>query len=109
MYNKPTEAQLEKLPLFGSTEDEGGTKEKTIYMKFFLSGFTWYAREYCPKERLFYGFVNLNDPECAEWGYFSFDELITLKSGPFEVDRDLYFNPTKVKDIKEIVDCCGSW
>jgi hypothetical protein len=33
---------------------------------------TWYAIEYDPKERMFFGYVEIFE---GEWGYFSLDEL----------------------------------
>ena len=79
MWNMPSGAELLTIPKFYSSE-EVPLKEKTVYMHFFLGGCDWYAAEYSPEERCFFGFVILNsDYEMAEWGYFSLDELASLK------------------------------
>jgi len=102
MWNKPTDADLSKIPAFYTTEDVP-FKEKVMYMHFFLGGCDWYACEYSPTERIFFGFVILNDDrEMAEWGYFGLDELVDLKVKWLEVDRDLHFPPTKAIDIERI-------
>ena len=106
MINKPNQSELQKIPNLYAT-DGTSAKDKTIYMKFFIGGCTWYVAEYCELEKLFFGFVNLNDPQCAEWGYFSFAELESLNVKGFQIDRDLYFKPIKASEIQEIIDCNG--
>lgn len=102
MWNKPSAAELEKLPRFYSTE-EVSLKEKIIVMHFFLGGCDWYAAEYDPEEKIFFGFAILNDDlEMAEWGYFSLQELSELKVSYLEVDRDLHFPPRKAVEIERI-------
>lgn len=102
MWNKPTEKQLSKVPVFYSTENVL-LKEKLVHMHFFIGGSDWYAVEYSPEEGLFFGFAILNnDYEMAEWGYFSLQELSELKMSFLEVDRDLHFDPTKARDIENI-------
>ena len=72
-------------------------------MHFFLSGSDWYAAEYDPESRTFFGFVVLNnDYDMAEWGYFSLDELSELRVAFLEVDRDLHFPPQKAMAIETI-------
>ena len=39
----------------------------------------------------------------AEWGYISFKELCDLSVKGIEVDRDLYFEPTKAKNVEKIM------
>ena len=102
MWNKPTSEELSKIPALYSAEHIP-LKEKVIYMHFFLGGCDWYASEYEPGERLFFGFAILNnDLEMAEWGYFSLEELASLKVQFLEVDRDMHFTPTKAIDIENI-------
>lgn len=52
----------------------------------------WYATEYDPTERSFFGFVSLFGDHNDEWGYFSLDELQEFK-GRFGlgIERDLHF------------------
>jgi hypothetical protein len=100
MWNEPSEEELAQLPRLYSTEGIP-IEEKIIYLHFFIAGSDWYVAEYDPSERVFFGFVVLNnDYRMAEWGYFSLDELIHLKIGPLEVDRDLYWEPKKFRETE---------
>ena len=102
MWNKPTIEELEKIPVFYSTE-EIPAKEKIIQVHFFLGGCDWYAAEYDKKDESFFGFAILNDDyENAEWGYFSMQELCEVKVKFIEVDRDIYFAPKKAIEIEKI-------
>lgn len=101
MWNTPTEKQLAKIPALYETENIK-VEDKKIYMHFFIGGCDWWAAEYSPEERIFFGYACLGNPECAEWGYFSLDELIDVKKGYVQVDRDLHWNVKKVKDIPNL-------
>ena len=102
MWNRPGPEELAKIPVFYSTE-KVPLKEKMIYMHFFLGGCDWYAAEYDPESRIFFGFAILNDDlEMAEWGYFSLQELCDVKVEFLEVDRDLHFEPQKAMEIERI-------
>lgn len=104
MWNQPTEKQLNKIPRFYSSE-QTPLREKKIYMHFFLFSADWYIAEYDPDDRIFFGFACLGDPQNAEWGYVSFDELIQLRTKDgFQVDRDLHWKP---KMAWEITCNCG--
>ena len=102
MWNKPTDTELSRLPVFYSSEHVP-LKEKVIHFHFFLGGCDWYAVEYSPEERNFFGFVILNnDYEMAEWGYFSLEELESIKVKWLEVDRDLHWKLRKAIEVDEI-------
>lgn len=102
MWNAPTEKQLAKLPALYATENTP-LAEKKIYMHFFIGGCDWWVAEYDPQERLFFGFANLNDPQNAEWGYVSLDELKALKVQRFmEVDRDMHWTVRPAKEVAGI-------
>ncbi len=104
MWSKPTDKQLAKIPALYSTEKKA-VKDKKIYMHFFMGGCDWWVAEYSPTERLFFGFACLNgDTQNAEWGYVSYDELLTLKQSFVQVDRDRYWTVKPAKDVKEIAD-----
>ncbi len=67
MWNPPTPLQLLKLPRLYSTE-KIPLEEKVIHMHFFLGGCDWYAAEYDPNERIFFGYAILNnDLDNAEY------------------------------------------
>ena len=102
MWNKPTIKQLAKIPKLYSQD---GVKDPKVYMKFFIGPTTWYVTEFDGVDT-FYGLViNDADPEMAEFGYFSFRELLTLKMGYSEVDRDLHsvtpYSPKKLSFLKK--------
>jgi hypothetical protein len=77
-----------------------------IIAKFFYpaGASTWYATEYDPQDRIFFGFADpLGDPSCAEWGSFSLDELEAFR-GHFGlgIERDIYFGYQLVSECSEI-------
>jgi len=95
LMTKSVEASL---PALYSNEDKPAG-EAVAVVKFFTpdADWTWYATEYNPKERTFFGLV---DGFVKELGYFNLDELKTLR-GPFglPVERDLYWKPTPLKEV----------
>ncbi len=70
------------------------------------SGCTWFAVEYLPDERLFFGYANLGDNDCAELGYFSLAELESVRL-PFGmgIERDLYWDNNT--SLQEVINCKG--
>ncbi len=91
--------EIEKnLPLLDETSK---TEDPIAQVKFFTpdSNWTWYATEYDPNERLFYGLV---EGFVTELGYFSLDELESVK-GPLglKIERDIHFSPTPLSKIRK--------
>ena len=86
MWNTPSTARLAQIPRLYETEHQP-IKEKLIYLHFFIGGCDWYIAEYDGKDT-FFGYVILNhDYQNAEWGYFSFNELKSIKiHGWYEID-----------------------
>lgn len=108
MWNMPTTEELSKLPGLYETE-KVPLKKKIVHMHFFISGCDWWAVEYDPRTKLFFGFVILNgDLLNAEWGYFNLEELDDIHLKYLEVDRDLHFEPQTAEEIKEIREA-QSW
>jgi hypothetical protein len=70
-------------------------EEKTIFQKYEINsvGFYWLIAELDPKERLAFGYANLNNDDFAEWGYISIDEL--LENGA-ELDEE--WKPCQYKE-----------
>lgn len=72
-----------------------------VYVKYFLpfSHWYWYAYEFDGKDT-FFGWVYRDYPEL---GYFSLSELESIK-GQFGsgVERDMYFTPTPLSEIKKL-------
>jgi hypothetical protein len=89
-----TEEIAKSLPPLGSTSDQG--REALARVKFFTpdSGWTWYATEYDPETRIFFGLVKGLE---TEFGTFSLDELegVRGKLG-LPVERDFWFRPRPV-------------
>jgi len=63
---------------------------------------TWYATEYDPEERVFFGYVSLFNDYNNEWGSFSLDELesVTLPFG-LGIERDRFFTEKTISQAKE--------
>ena len=57
---------------------------------------TWYATEYDPKTKTFFGFVSIFGGWDDEWGYFSLAELKSCKSSfGTVIERDLHWTETR--------------
>lgn len=101
LVTKQIEKRFEKYPLYSQ---DGKGNNATIICKFFLASWTWYVLEAQKQpngDYLFYGIVD-NGTEC-ERGYFYLSELERLRVwGCLKVERDMYFDPIKVADCKEI-------
>lgn len=88
-----------KLPPLYATENE---KDPLVQIKFFCpSGqATWFGIKYSKEERTFFGYVDLGFG--GELGYFSLDELETLKCPMgLSVERDTLFKPIKLSSVKQ--------
>ncbi len=92
-----TKAIEKKLPPLGATDGQGGNA--VIQAKFYTpwAGWTWYALEYDPETRVFFGLV---DGFEKEYGSFSLDELESI-NGPvgLKIERDLYFGTPKISEV----------
>ena len=97
----------EKLPRLDETENTPPA-EKVCVVKFFQpwGSWTWYAVEWDGQDR-FYGLV---DGFELEWGYFSLQELQSLRGpGGITIERDLYFGMRQMKDIRALQGRESSW
>ncbi len=92
-----TQELRDKLPALGATEK---VDDPTAVVKFFTpdSSWTWFATEF-DGEDTFFGAVSGAE---FELGYFSLSELQALR-GLFglAVERDLYFKPTPLSQIRK--------
>jgi len=74
-------------------------KDPLVIAKFFnpTGAGTWYATEYDPKEKMFFGYVSIFGDWNDEWGYFSLKELEDYR-GRFGlgIERDLYFSEKRI-------------
>lgn len=101
-----TKEILKKLPPLYSTENVP-LKDKIAVCKFFdpCGAYTFYVVEGSQEEDDFilWGWVTLGDPDCAEFGYSSLNEITAVKNRfGLGIERDRYFDTTPLKDIPEI-------
>ena len=94
-----TKELVERFNNVGSQEE---VKDPLVITKFFnpTGAGTWYATEYNPETKMFFGYVSIFGDWNDEWGYFSLVELESLK-GPFGlgIERDLYFDSKPFSQI----------
>jgi hypothetical protein len=83
----------------GSQENE---KDPVIVAKFFnpTGAGTWYATEYDPDNKIFFGYVSIFGDWNDEWGSFSLQELESFK-GRFGlgIERDIYWTEKKASSV----------
>lgn len=79
-------------------------KDPIVVAKFFnpTGAATWWATEYDPERRVFFGYVTLfglGAPE-DEWGTFSLDELESVR-GRFGlgIERDLHWTEKPISEV----------
>ena len=95
-----TKAILQKLPPLYS-QDGKKPEEVLVPVKFFhpMGSYTFYATEYDPERREFFGYTVLHENEL---GYQSLDELEGMKIRGLKVERDMYWNSNTT--LKEVID-----
>lgn len=97
-----TQDLLIRFEQVGRQEDN---QDPLVIAKFFnpTGAGTWYATEYNPESKMFFGYVSIFGDWNDEWGYFSLTELESLK-GPFGlgIERDIYFTSKPFNQISEI-------
>lgn len=90
----------ERFAQVGRQED---VEDPIVVARFFnpTGGQTWYALEYNPEERMFFGYVSLFNDYNNELGYFSLDELESIR-GQFGlgIERDLYCGEATLSEAK---------
>ena len=89
-----------RFPALYETEEKDAEEVKII-AKFFdpCSQWTWYATEYDPEDRLFFGLVRGHE---VEMGNFSLDELEGVKGRlGLGIERDLHFGEHTLAEAME--------
>lgn len=83
-------------PIYGQ---DGKGFDAIAYVKFFTpdSNWTWYATEYDPIDRKFFGLVQGQEEEL---GYFSLRAIKSAR-GPMglPIERDRHFKPTPLREL----------
>ena len=92
-----TKALKDRFKKVGRQEAFGN--DATVVAKFFTpdSNWTWYATEYYPKDKTFFGLVHGFEKEL---GYFSLPELESVR-GPMglPIERDRYWSEATLNDV----------
>ena len=92
--------ELEKR--FAQVGSQDTVKDTVIIAKFFnpAGAGTWYATEYDPKDKIFFGYVSIFGDWNDEWGSFSLAELESYV-GPFGlgIERDRYWTEKKASSV----------
>jgi len=75
MLNPPPLEVLDRLPrLYANKNARTSIPDIIIHLHFFCVFCNWWITEF-DGEDIFWGFVNLGDDMCAEWGYVPFSKL----------------------------------
>lgn len=93
-----TDSLIARFAQVGRQEDE---EDPLVIAKFFhpLSSWTWYATEYYPEDRRFFGWIFGHEKEL---GYFSFDELDELNVRGLPIERDLSFKECRWSQLRKL-------
>ena len=81
--------------------DKGSDMEQMVVAKYFGGSWTWYLMNLDPEDSDYaWGIV---DGHAVEMGSWQMSELQKVKIKPFGlgIERDLYFEPMKAKDVWE--------
>jgi len=85
---------------FAEVGSQGHTSDPLIIAKFFnpCGRGTWYATEYDPEDRIFFGYVT--GLGFDEWGSFSLEEMEAVRL-PFGlgIERDLHFGEKQFSQV----------
>lgn len=95
LMTKEIEARFAKL---GRQESKG--EQAIVVCKFFTpwTNWTWYATEYNPEDRTFFGLVEGHE---TELGYFSLDEIEEVR-GPvgLKIERDKFWQERTLAEVR---------
>lgn len=100
-----TKEIVDKFAIVGSQEL---SKDPIVIAKFFnpTGAGTWFATEYDPANKIFFGYVSIFGDHCDEWGSFSLTELESFKDRHFglgiERDLDCGFKPISEHNIPSL-------
>jgi hypothetical protein len=100
-----TKAILKKLPTLDESA-EVGIADTMVHCKLFNPAGvgTWYITAFDPETNEAFGFVNLNNPQCAELGYISIDELTSLRLPMgMKIERDAHFDSMPLQEVMDKV------
>jgi len=93
-----TQELVERFNQVGSQER---VKDPLIIAKYFnpTGAGTWYATEYDPDTKTFFGYVSIFRDWNDEWGYFSLDGLENFRGNfGLGIERDLHFGEKRASE-----------
>lgn len=92
----------ELLERFAKVGSQSEVKDPIAICKFFnpVGIGRWFATEYDPIEKIFFGYVSLFGDYNDEWGSFGLEELESIK-GKFGlgIERDLHFTEKPMSEV----------
>lgn len=90
---------------FAKVGDQSNVENPIVVAKFFnpAGAGTWFATEYYPETKIFYGYVSLFNTEHEnEWGNFSLEELESVNVGfGLGIERDAFCTEKTINEWKE--------
>jgi hypothetical protein len=96
----PPKADRKKIPALYSGEDVAAA-DKVVVLHYFVGGCDWWLTEVDFESGMAFGFVNLGDPDMAEWGSVFLPELEAVKAhGWMVVERDCWWSLKKFSELK---------
>ena len=89
---------LSKMPALYANERQD-VENHLLIMRFYhpLSRSNWFAMEYDPEERVFFGWT---DGDFQEWGYFSLLEMAFVNVQGVPIMWDVDFKATRFGELK---------
>ena len=96
LLTKELEKRFAKI---GSQEKE---EDPIVVAKFFNAGGagTWWATEYDPKDKIFFGYVSIFGDHNDEFGDFSLEELESFKGNfGLGIERDLHCGEKRISEF----------
>ena len=94
--------QLEQR--FAEVGNQSTEEDPLVIAKFFnpSGAGDWFATEYHPEDRMFFGYVSLFNDHNNEFGYFSLDELENYRGRfGFGIERDIHAPERRLSEWKE--------
>lgn len=101
IITKPIEKAFAKQ---GDTSNMEATEIKVVMKMFNPTGIgTWYLYEKLDED-IYIAFVNLDDPEMAECGTVSMNDLMSIRLPMgLHIERDMYFKPLSMT-LQSVID-----
>jgi len=87
---------------FARIGSQESADDPLIVAKFFnpCGAGMWYATAYRPEQKEFYGYVSIFGDECDEWGFFSLEELESVRVAfGLGIERDLYWTEKRASEV----------